>query len=133
MVAPFLKPATVTKIRALALRGWATNALLEGTRTIVLAHWHEASETWVARDPQEVILSLAGRGLGSKAFGAEAAGIDGWLSKPVPFAVETGDEFSVEGGGIPGGRLGGRVNAVPPPVNGIQLAGFTITIGEVAP
>jgi hypothetical protein len=125
---PFLSDATVTRIRDLALRGFATRALLQGRTTIRLGRWNAATEKYDAIAPQAVVVTLANRApQQSRVESAAASTIDGYLEKETPFDVRPGDLFAL---GVAGQEQPAEIIYVEPEKLGTQRAAYRLRLAE---
>lgn len=129
MVVPFVSEATAARIRAVAARGFATRARVQGTVPVVFSRFDPDAEARTTTAPQDVLVEWADRAeRGTEGEAAAATYVDGYLSRAAPFDVETDDLFSL---GTEGARLAGRVAFVrPPDLAGVVRAGFVLRAGE---
>lgn len=120
----FLSPATIARLQAVSVRGFATRLALAGGGTdLILARWSGTQQDWIALPAQTVLVTWGTTSRQNVTESAETLNVDGWLEKTIPFDVEIGDLFSL---GEVGQEMRAKVTLVLPPNMGIQRAGFTV-------
>lgn len=123
MSAPLLSPATATRLRDLARRGFATKLLVGETVDLVLSRDLSQSGNAVALSAQTVLLTYADRQpMRPGEGGPYAAAYDGEFAAFAPFDVAVGDRFTLNG-------VFGRIAAPIRERNGIVAARFVLEVG----
>lgn len=131
----WLSPGDVADLTTINLQGWSTQAAVSGTESVVFARYSPTLDqqgnaypyTRVAAQAclVEYVTTRNPRTVSTDAVVATT--IDGILTRPVPFDVQTGDLFSL---GTPPQEQACIIASVERPELGTQRALFRLRVGE---
>lgn len=126
----YLSGAQVRNIEGIMRRVFATRLEMAGGGTqVTFARFDTVADDYVAVPAQTVIIEFyARKERVTDDDSAQVTNVDGTMTKPVPFDVEPGYLFTIDG---PSGALAGEVVAVFPAVLGQQKAAFTLRTGGI--